>query len=68
MSRPCSSHVYQVTPTPASWATSSRRRPGVRRRADEISPTHSGVIRSRRRAQEGAELAPADLVRGAVLA
>ena len=31
-SRPCSSHVYQVAPTPASCATSSRRRPGVRRR------------------------------------
>ena len=32
--RPCSSHVYQLTPTPASKATSSRRRPGVRRRAE----------------------------------
>ena len=28
MRRPCSSHVYQVTDTPASRATSSRRRPG----------------------------------------
>ncbi len=28
MSRPCSSQVYHVTPTPASSATSSRRRPG----------------------------------------
>ena len=48
MSRACSSHVYQVTPTPASCATSSRRRPGVRRRRAEIRPTLSGVIRSRR--------------------
>ena len=31
MSRPCSSHVYQDTPTPANAASSSRLRPGVRR-------------------------------------
>ena len=31
MARPCSSHVYQVTLTPDSIETSSRRRPGVRR-------------------------------------
>ena len=41
MSRPCSSHVYQDSPTPASWATSSRRRPGraaspVRGKADVL--------------------------------
>ena len=46
--RPCSSHVYQVTPTPASWATSSRRSPGVRRRSPGGSPACSGEIRSRR--------------------
>ena len=46
--RPCSSHVYQVTPTPASWATSSRRKPGVRLRTPGAMPTCSGVTRSRR--------------------
>ena len=46
--RACSSHVYQVTPTPASCATSSRRRPGVRRRRDGGRPTSSGLRRSRR--------------------
>ena len=46
--RPCSSHVYQVTPTPASWASSSRRRPAVRRRLPGGRPTSSGLIRSRR--------------------
>ena len=46
--RPCSSQVYQVTPTPASCATSSRRSPAVRRRCPPGSPTSSGVIRSRR--------------------
>ncbi len=45
--RPCSSQVYQVTPTPASCATSSRRSPAVRRRCPPGSPTSSGVIRSR---------------------
>jgi hypothetical protein len=48
ISRPCSSHVYQVTPTPASSATSSRRSPGVRRRAPRGMPTSSGVNRARR--------------------
>src|SRR3954451_12276417 len=48
MSRPCSSHVYQDRPTPASWATSSRRRPGVRRRPSAGSPTSSGVSCARR--------------------
>jgi hypothetical protein len=46
--RPCSSQVYQVTPTVASSATSSRRRPGVRRRSVGRMPTSSGLIRSRR--------------------
>src|SRR5262249_15334362 len=48
VSRPCSSHVYQVTPTPASCATSSRRNPGVRRRRVGRRPTCSGFKRSRR--------------------
>ena len=50
MSRPCSSQVYQVTPTPDSWATSSRRRPGIRRRPDALpsgSPVSAGVRRAR---------------------
>lgn len=46
--RPCSNHVYQVTPTPASCATSSRRKPGVRRRDPTGNPTSAGPIRSRR--------------------
>ena len=33
-SRPCSSHVIQVTPTPVACANSSRRQPGVRRLPD----------------------------------
>src|SRR4051812_34570805 len=48
MSRPCSSHVYQDRPTPASWATSSRRRPGVRRRPLAGRPTSCGVTWARR--------------------
>ena len=48
MGRPCSSQVYQVTPTPDSCATSSRRSPAVRRRCPLGSPASSGVIRSRR--------------------
>ena len=48
MSRPCSSHVYQDSPTPASWATSSRRRPGVRRRPFAGRPTSCGVTCARR--------------------
>ena len=47
MSLPCSSHVYQVTPTPASCAASSRRSPGVRRRPVAGSPACSGAMRSR---------------------
>ena len=47
-SLPCSSRTYQSTPIPASSATSSRRRPGVRRRRPLGSPTSSGVRRSRR--------------------
>ena len=49
MSRPCSSHVYQDTPTPASAASSSRLRPGVRRRPPSSgSPTSAGDSRARR--------------------
>src|SRR5882672_2852159 len=45
--RPCSSHVYQVTLTPASAATSSRRNPGVRRRWVSGNPTSVGESRAR---------------------
>ena len=48
MSRPCSSQVYQVRPTPARSATSSRRRPGVRRRWPLWSPTVAGEMRALR--------------------
>ena len=64
MSRPCSSQVYQVTPTPARVATSSRRSPGVRRRGrgrqadllrgDPLPPA----------AQESGQLLAAQLSRG----
>lgn len=47
-SRPCSSQVYQVTPTSASIATSSRRRPGVRRRPLRGKPRRCGSRLSRR--------------------
>src|SRR5690606_29010582 len=47
MSRPCSSHVYQVTLTPASAATSSRRSPGVLRRSASGKPTSAGETRAR---------------------
>lgn len=47
-SRPCSSQVYQVTPTSASIATSSRRRPGVRRRPTRGNPRRCGSRLSRR--------------------
>ena len=47
-SRPCSSRTYQSTPMPASSATSSRRRPGVRRRRVAGRPTVSGRSRCRR--------------------
>ena len=46
--RPCSSRMYQSTPMPASSATSSRRRPGVRRRRPTGRPTAFGVSFSRR--------------------
>jgi hypothetical protein len=46
--RPCSSHVYQVKPTLASWATSSRRRPGTRRTPQSGSPASAGRSRARR--------------------
>src|SRR3569833_4760242 len=48
MGRPCSSQVYQVIPTPASCATSSRRKPCVRRRGPGGSPTSPGLSRARR--------------------
>src|SRR5690606_20673930 len=47
MSRPCSSQVYQVTLTPASAATSSRRRPGVRLRSASGRPTSLGETLAR---------------------
>src|SRR5690606_19612429 len=47
MSRPCSIHVYQVTLMSHSWAISSRRSPGVRRRPPEGRPTISGWMRAR---------------------
>ena len=53
-SRPCSSHVYQVVPTPASSATSSRRRPGVRRRVPGGRPTSAGDRRARRERRKSA--------------
>src|SRR6266487_2334936 len=47
--RPCSSHVYHDRPTPASAATSSRRRPGVRRRLlPSPTPAADGEIDARR--------------------
>ena len=52
MRRPCSSHVYHVTDTPASRATSSRRSPGVRRTRPRGSLTISGVSASRWAAPE----------------
>ena len=55
--RPCSSHVYQVTDTPASRATSSRRRPGVRRPRPRGSLTCSGVTASRRARRNSASSA-----------
>src|SRR6266542_5436178 len=51
ISRPCSNHVYQVSPTKASEQTSSRRRPGVRRRLPRVKPSSSGAhdsLRARR--------------------
>src|SRR4051794_17809607 len=54
MSRPCSSHVYHDSPTPASCATSSRRSPGVRRRPLVSRPTLSGLTRPRRSRRKSA--------------
>ncbi len=48
MARPCSSQVYQETPTFARTATSSRLSPGVRRRGLTGNPTSSGRVCSRR--------------------
>src|SRR5581483_853527 len=41
-SLPCSSHVYQDGLTPASLATSSRRKPRTRRRPSVVAPAPSG--------------------------
>src|SRR5688572_16613631 len=58
MRRPCSSHVYHVTETPASIATSSRRNPGVRRwPPPRGNPTCSGVTASRRARKNSASSA-----------
>src|ERR1700726_2952167 len=46
--RPCSSHTYQEVPIWASWATSSRRSPGVRRRKPGGNPTSLGDKLARR--------------------
>ena len=60
MRRPCSSHVYQVSDTPASIATSSRRSPGVRRprpaRQPDLlgsSPPRDGPAGTRRARRDG---------------
>ena len=59
-SRPCSSHVYQVVPTPASSATSSRRRPGRAPAAAVRKPDVLGLEARALGAQEVGELlAPA---------
>jgi hypothetical protein len=59
MSRPCSSHVYQVTPTPAIAASSSRLRPSVLRRAVGDSPMDSGDNSRAPRHHEFPKLLPA---------
>lgn len=46
-SRPCSIQVYQVALMPLICASSSRRRPLVRRREELGRPIISGVMRSR---------------------
>src|SRR6266851_4525944 len=46
MSRACSSHVYQVVPTHARSATSSRRSPGVKRRRRDEDTALGGGSRS----------------------
>jgi hypothetical protein len=66
--RPCSSHVYQVMPTPASRASSSRRSPGVRRRGPGGSPTSCGVTCSRRARRNLASSARRDVLARAALA
>jgi hypothetical protein len=47
--RPCSNHVYQATLTLARVATSSRLRPGVRRRPWASGPGCRRDLRSRRK-------------------
>src|SRR5262249_11509706 len=54
--RPCSSHVYHVTDTPASIATSSRRSPGVRLERPGGRPTCAGVTCSRRTRRNSASV------------
>jgi hypothetical protein len=50
--------VYQATLTPASCATSSRRRPGVRRRPPPLGkPASCGDSRSRRLRRNSASAA-----------
>ena len=61
MSRACSSHVYQVTPTAESCATSSRRSPGVRRRRPRRQPDLLGGDALAAAAQESGELVPPDV-------
>ncbi|MNP56898.1 hypothetical protein D3C76_1516610 [compost metagenome] len=46
-SLPCSSQVYQVVLTPASWATSSLRRPGVLLLVPGGNPSDSGLSLAR---------------------
>ena len=57
--RPCSSQVYQVTPTPASWASSSRRSPAVRRAGTRRQAHVLGADPLPPGAQERGELGPA---------
>jgi hypothetical protein len=52
--------VYQVALTPATVASSSRRRPAVRRRPPAARPTDAGAIALRH--QEVAQLATARIV------
>src|SRR5919202_5258326 len=54
MSRPCSSHVYQVWFTPESNATSSRRSPGVRRGPPAGTPATRGSTWRRRERRNSA--------------
>ena len=57
MSRPCSIQLYQVEDIPQSWATSSRRSPGVLLRPEytPASAARPGVRASRASPEKGAE-------------